>query len=67
MDPDGVYAPSASTGTYVICVNGSGAKYLEYWEGDVMTVAAGATWDAATHKLKVTGQPTAVIHTSANK
>lgn len=67
MDPDGVYSPSASTGTYVICVNGSGAKYLEYWEGDVMTVAAGATWDAATHKLNVTGQPTAIIHTSANK
>ena len=67
MDPYGVYAPNASQGTYVICVNGSGAKYLEYWEGDVMTVAAGATWDTATHSLKVTGQPTAVIHTSANK
>lgn len=67
MDPDGVYAPSASTGTYVICVNGSGAKYLEYWEGDVMTVAAGASWNYSTHKLSVTGQPTAVIHTSGSK
>jgi hypothetical protein len=67
MDPDGVYAPSSSTGTYVICVNGSGAKYLEYWEGDVMTVAAGAIWDYSKHKLSVTGQPTAVIHTSAGK
>lgn len=63
MDPYGIYAPSASQGTYVICVNNSGAKYLEYWEGDVMTVAAGATWDSATHTLKVTGAPTAVVHT----
>jgi hypothetical protein len=67
MDPDGIYAPSASSGTYVICVNGSGAKYLEYWEGDVMTVAAGAVWDDATHTLSVTGAPTAAIHTSASK
>ena len=64
MDPNGVYAPSASTGTYVICVNASGAKYLEYWEGDVMTVAAAAEWDAATHSLKVIGAPTAAIHTA---
>ena len=63
MDPYGVYAPSASTGTYVICVNGSGTKYLEYWEGDVMTIASGATWNAATHSLKVTGAPTATVHT----
>lgn len=67
MDPNGIYAPSASSGTYVICINSSGAKYLEYWEGDVMTVTSGATWDSATHTLKVLGAPTAVIHTSANK
>lgn len=67
MDPNGIYAPSASSGTYVICVNSSGQDYLEYWEGDVMTVTAGATWDSATHTLKVIGAPTAVIHTAANK
>lgn len=67
MDPYGIYAPSASSGTYVICVNGSGAKYLEYWEGDVMTVTAGAEWDASTHSLKVTGAPTAAIHTAPKK
>ena len=67
MDPDGIYAPSSSTGTYVICVNSSGAKYLEYWEGDVMTVTSGATWDSTTHTVKVLGAPTAVIHTAANK
>jgi hypothetical protein len=67
MDPDGVYAPAASSGTYVICVNSSGANYLQYWEGDVMTVAAGASWNNSTHSLSVTGAPTAAIHTSANK
>ena len=64
MDPDGIYAPSSSSGTYVICVNSSGAKYLQYWEGDVMTVAAAAQWDTATHALKVTGAPTAAVHTA---
>jgi hypothetical protein len=32
-----------------------------------MTVAAGATWDSAKHALKVTGQPTAKVHTKASK
>ena len=64
MDPDGVYAPNSSTGTYVICVNSSGADYLQYWEGDVMTVAAAAEWNTATHTLKVIGAPTAAIHTA---
>jgi hypothetical protein len=67
MDPYGIYAPSASTGTYVICVNSSGAKYLQYWEGDVMTVTSAATWNKTTHTITVSGAPTAVIHTSANK
>jgi hypothetical protein len=67
MDPNGIYAPSASSGTYVICINDTGGKYLQYWEGDVMTVTSAATWDRATHTLKVTGAPTAVIHTATNK
>jgi hypothetical protein len=67
MDPDGIYATSSSSGTYVICVSGSGAKYLQYWEGDVMTVAAGATWDTAKHTLKVTGAPTSKVHTKSGR
>jgi hypothetical protein len=63
MDPDGVYAPAASEGTYVICLTGSGSKYLDYWEGQVLTVGGPAEWDAATHSLKVTGAPTAAVHT----
>jgi len=67
MDPYGIYAPSASTGTYVICVDSAGKPYLEYWEGDVMSVTAAATWDSTTHTVHVVGAPTAVIHTQANK
>ena len=67
QDPDGIYSPASSTGTYVICVNSSGQKYLEYWEGDVMAVTSAATWDRTTHTIVVSGTPTAVIHTSASK
>jgi hypothetical protein len=67
MDPSGIYTPSSSTGTYVICVNSAGKPYLQYWEGDVMTVTSAATWDSATHQLKVIGAPTAVIHTASRK
>ncbi|TVZ01236.1 hypothetical protein EAS64_33700 [Trebonia kvetii] len=65
MDPNGIYAPSSSSGTYVICVAANGSKYMQYWEGDVMTVTAGAVWDATAHTLKVIGAPTAAIHTAA--
>jgi hypothetical protein len=67
MDPNGIYSPASSSGTYVICVNSSGAKYLQYWEGDVMTVTSAATWDSATHTIRVLGAPTAVIHTANGK
>lgn len=62
-DPNGIYAPAASEGTYVICVNSSGQDYLDYWEGNVLTVTGAAEWNEATHSLKVTGAPTAAIHT----
>lgn len=57
-DPFGIYAPTTSSGTYVVCVNGSGQKYLQYWEGDVMTVTSAATWDPATRQIVVSGAPT---------
>ena len=67
MDPDGVYSPSASSGTYVVCVNGSGKNYLMYWEGDVMSATAGATWDESAHQIQVTGEPTTKIHGASGK
>jgi hypothetical protein len=67
MDPDGIYAPPSSSGTYVICVGSGGQKYLMYWEGDVLTATSAATWNDQTHQIQVTGAPTAVIHTGSGK
>lgn len=64
QDPDGIYTPTSSSGTYVICLSSTGAKYLDYWEGDVFTVSGAAEWDQATHSVKVTGAPTAAVHTA---
>jgi len=64
QDPDGIYQPAASDGTYVICLNADGAKYLDYWEGNVLTVGGAAEWNTGTHTLKVTGAPSAAVHTS---
>jgi hypothetical protein len=63
MDPFGVYTPSASTGTYVICVNAQGQEYLRRWEGFVDTITAPATWNSTTHTEQLTGAPTAQIKT----
>lgn len=57
IDPNGLYAPTDSSGTNVMCVNGAGQQYLQYWEGDVDTVNGAAAWDAATGQIVVTGQP----------
>lgn len=57
MDPNGIYA-GPSTGTYVLCVDKNGTPYAQYWEGFVDTVSGPATWDSATGKIVVTGQPT---------
>lgn len=61
MDPDGVYAPNASSGTYVMCVNNAGQEYLVYWEGDVFQVNAKATWNPSLNGgqggVQVTGAP----------
>lgn len=62
MDPNGIYTGSSSQGTYVLCVNGGGKPYLQYWEGPVMTVGAGAVWDDAKSQVEVNGAPTAEIH-----
>jgi len=62
MDPNGIYTGSSSQGTYVLCVNGSGKPYLQYWEGNVMTVGAGAVWDDGKGQVVVNGAPTAELH-----
>lgn len=65
MDPYGAYTPSASTGTYVVCINAAGKPYLNYWEGFVESVTAGATWNYGSHTLNVSGAPTTTIHTKS--
>jgi hypothetical protein len=55
IDPDGVYAPPASSGTNVMCVLANGQEQLRYWEGDVYAVNGNATWDSATHRVVTTG------------
>jgi len=61
MDPNGVYSPTSSSGTYVMCVNNAGQEYLVYWEGDVMQVNGNAKWNVSLNGgkggIEVTGAP----------
>lgn len=64
-DPDGVYVPESSTGTWANCVDSQGREYLVRWEGFVYTVTGPATWDTSTHSVKLVGAPT--MHISTKK
>lgn len=64
-DPDGVYVPESSTGTWVNCVNPQGQEYLVRWEGFVYTVTGPATWNTSTHSVQLVGAPT--MHISTKK
>ncbi len=61
MDPNGVYSPTSSSGTYVMCVNDAGQQYLVYWEGDVLQVNGNARWDVSLNGgkggIRVVGAP----------
>lgn len=63
MDPDGIYVPESSTGTWVNCVDPQGRESIVRWEGFVYTVTGAASWDNATHSVKMTGAPTVHIDT----
>lgn len=58
IDPNGLYAPSASDGTNVMCLTTSGQAYLVYAEGPVTTINAPAHWDYTKHQPVVSGAPT---------
>lgn len=64
MEPFGVYAPTSSSGDYVICVNPQGQEYLKRPEGPVDTVTAPATWDYKTHREVLVGAPSIAIRTA---
>lgn len=55
MDPNGTYAPAASEGTYVMCVNAQGQEYQTYWEGPVFQVNGLAKWTSG--GIQVEGAP----------
>jgi hypothetical protein len=57
MDPIGIYTPTSSTGTFVICVDAQGKPYANYWEGVVKTVFAPAKWNTTSHHVELVGPP----------
>lgn len=58
IDPNGLYAPTASDGTNVMCLSAAGTAYLVYAEGPVTTINAPAHWDMSTHQPVISGAPT---------
>lgn len=54
-DPNGVYMPTAGSGTFVMCVQGDGSVVPVYAEGNVHTVFGPARWDSTTHSVAMTG------------
>lgn len=61
-EPNGVYT-GGSDGTYVVCVAPGGAKYIQYWEGDVNTIGGPAHWDQASEQIALDGAPTVKVNT----
>lgn len=64
MDPNGIYAPTASEGTFVICVNvRTGQAYIDRIEDRVDTYGGPAAWNYTTHSAALIGDPTALAAT----
>lgn len=59
MDPTGIYAPTSSQGTFIICLTSSGQPYIDRIESDVETIGGNAVWDYAKHTAVLVGAPTA--------
>lgn len=55
MEPSGVFSGD-STGTYVLCINGNGDAYAQYWEGFIMTVSGQASFEDG--NVNLVGDPT---------
>lgn len=73
MDPDGVFPPSSSAGTYVRCLYDNGKPYLVYSEPDVLQInASSASWDPSLYggqggivvpNAAIDGQPICQVRT----
>lgn len=57
MDPNGVYTPRDSLGTYALCIQPDGRVIATYSEGYVHVEYAPATWDQAAGRVVITGAP----------
>lgn len=44
MDPNGLYAPQTSSGTWVLCNQANGGTRFSYWEGPVFAETGTAVW-----------------------
>jgi len=66
MDPTGIYAPTGSMGTYIICLASSGQPYIDRIESTVDTYGGPAVWDYGKHMGKLVGAPTAAANVSSN-
>lgn len=67
LEPNGVYTPNSSSGTYVICVNPDGKALPVYWEGFVHTEFGPAKWDSAVKQVVPTGPPSGAFSTQRAK
>jgi hypothetical protein len=54
-DPNGVYTPASSSGTYIACLNASGGLRAAYWEGDVFAETGSAVWDSTAGMVRDIG------------
>lgn len=70
MDPNGIYAPTSSQGTWLICITVTGQPYINRFESTTDTIGGPAEW----HQVPVNGQhiimtgaPTALANTVAGK
>lgn len=59
-DPNGIYQPPASEGTFTICLAGDGTPYISRVEDLADTVGGPALWNMTTHSYSLTGAPTAL-------
>lgn len=57
MDPNGIYTPPSSQGTYVICIGAGGKAYAHRSEGWVDTVFGPAKWNSQTKQEDLIGPP----------
>jgi len=60
LEATGVYTGDSS-GTYVICIDGTGTPYAMYWEGFVSSVSGPAQW--VDGQVVLTGKPSVEFST----